>query len=235
MAEKKRKFEELLAPAAVAKELGISVATLRKYSLIVEKTTADKKHYQRNKQKARLYTQQDLADLRAFHKLAKNHGLTLQEAARQIFAVSDKKETDALKKAPTTMMNTNQVVQLLSALQSTIANQNNAIQALQAQVKQITQQNEELLKNQKQLQAPPMPDISGIVDDDLPPQEPATPQQKREQVKADAKKTRKEVRQEIMAKSKKNEEKRQANANVHRTLQDMQIPSKQHWWQRFLN
>lgn len=245
MAEQEREFEELLAPAAVAKALGISVATLRKYSLIVEKVTANKKHYQRNKQKARLYSQEDLADLKAFHKLAKNHGLTLQEAARQVFAVSDKKEEDLKKEQQEAQQNavldTQQLGKLLSALQTTIASQNNAIQALEKQVSQITQQNKELLQNQKQLQAPQdkndriaaMPDISGVVTDDE--EIPATPEEKRKQVEADSKKTREEVRQEIMAKSKENEEKRQASANVHRTLQDMQIPRKRHWWQRFLN
>ena len=39
MTTNKHDFEELAAPKAAAQELGISVATLRKYSLIVEKVT----------------------------------------------------------------------------------------------------------------------------------------------------------------------------------------------------
>lgn len=91
MTSNKHEFEELAAPAAAAKELGISVATLRKYSLIVEKVTGNAEYYERTKQKARLYSKKDIKDLDDFHKLSKNNGLTLQEAARQIFAVSEKK------------------------------------------------------------------------------------------------------------------------------------------------
>ena len=39
MTTNKHDFEELAAPKVAAKELGIGVATLRKYSLIVEKVT----------------------------------------------------------------------------------------------------------------------------------------------------------------------------------------------------
>ena len=38
-------FEELAAPKAAAEELGISVATLRKYSLIVEKVTGKSNYW----------------------------------------------------------------------------------------------------------------------------------------------------------------------------------------------
>ncbi len=81
-------FEELAAPKAAAEELGISVATLRKYSLIVEKVTGNPNYFARTKQKARLYHQKDIDDLSACHRLSKTSGLTLQEATRQIYAVS---------------------------------------------------------------------------------------------------------------------------------------------------
>ena len=53
-------FEELEAPAKTAEELHISVATLRKYSLIVEKVTGNKDYYERTKQKSRLYSAKDI-------------------------------------------------------------------------------------------------------------------------------------------------------------------------------
>ena len=53
-------FEELAAPKAAAEELGISVATLRKYSLIVEKVTGNPNYFARTKQKARLYHQKNI-------------------------------------------------------------------------------------------------------------------------------------------------------------------------------
>ena len=49
-----RDFEELAAPKTAAEELGISVATLRKYSLIVEKVTGNTNYFARTKQKARV-------------------------------------------------------------------------------------------------------------------------------------------------------------------------------------
>lgn len=92
-------FEELEAPAKTAEELHISVATLRKYSLIVEKVTGNKDYYERTKQKSRLYSAKDIEDLKAFKALSKKADLTLQEAARQVFAVSDKKAEEAKKAA----------------------------------------------------------------------------------------------------------------------------------------
>lgn len=250
MKSNKHDFEELDAPAAAAEKLGISVATLRKYSLIVEKVTGNKQYFERTKQRARLYHQKDLDDLDAFHKLAKNSSLTLQEAARQIYAVSDKKAEEKKRKTKkddkqTELMDPHQMVKLLGALQQTIASQNEAIDSLQKQLNRIEKQNQELLKSQTKLTAPKndseidpkiaaMPDISGIVRDDED-ETPKTAEEKRQAVQADAKKSEAELHDEIMAKAKENAKKR-ATANIHRTLEDMQLPAKkEHWWQRFLN
>lgn len=245
MKSNKHDFEELDAPAAAAKKLGISVATLRKYSLIVEKVTGNSDYFERTKQKARLYHKKDIEDLDAFHKLAKNKGLTLQEAARQIYAVSDKKDDQQVVKTDTAadkqLMDTKQVVKLLGALQQTIANQNKAIDNLQEQLNRIEKQNQSLIAAQKKLAAPKtdieekiaaMPDISGIVKDGEPKRT-MTREEKRQEIKEDAKKTQEEMHQEILSKAKENAKKR-ATANVHRTLEDMQLqPKSEHWWQRF--
>lgn len=237
-------FEELAAPKAAAEELGISVATLRKYSLIVEKVTGNPNYFARTKQKARLYHQKDIDDLRAFHRLSKNSGLTLQEAARQIYAVSDKKDEkpkeEPKKATPYTsrdVMDTKEVVKLLNTLQQTISNQNEAISSLQKQLNVIQKQNQDLIEAQKQLAAPKdnsdkiaaLPDISGMVSDDEPKKDAA---EKREEVKEDMHKSQEEMHNEIISKAKENAKKR-ATANVHRTLEDMQLPErKEHWWQR---
>lgn len=237
-------FEELAAPKAAAEELGISVATLRKYSLIVEKVTGNPNYFARTKQKARLYHQKDIDDLRAFHRLSKNSGLTLQEAARQIYAVSDKKDEkpkeEPKKATPYTsrdVMDTKEVVKLLNTLQQTISNQNEAISSLQKQLNVIQKQNQDLIEAQKQLAAPKdnsdeiaaLPDISGMVSDDEPKKDAA---EKREEVKEDMHKSQEEMHDEIISKAKENAKKR-ATANVHRTLEDMQLPErKEHWWQR---
>ncbi|KRL62791.1 hypothetical protein [Lactobacillus psittaci] len=236
----------LVNPSTAAEELKISVATLRKYSLLVEKTTGRDDYYQRTAQRARLYTQQNIEDLKAFHKLAKTSDLTLSEAARQVFAISDKQAEDQkkadqkLEQQANALLDSKQVVKLLTALQQTIASQNKAIADLQAQVAAVQKQNEALLDAQKQIPAPEdkfagMPDISGIVDADLAaePQE-KTPEQKRSEVAEDMQKSEDEVRGEILRRAHENAAKR-AKANVHRTLADMQLPRKKHWWDRFLS
>lgn len=212
----KHDFEELDQPAEAAKKLQISVATLRKYSLIVEKVTGKSDYFQRNKQNARLYHQKDIEDLDAFHKLAKSKGLTLKEAARQIYAVSEKKspepKADSEQKQ---LLDTQQVAKLLGALQQTIANQNQAIENLQKQLNKIEKQNQELLtKTQSQSETDKkidekiaaLPDISGIVtnaDDQK-----TTAEQKREQVAEDINKSQEELHHEILAKAKENAQKR---------------------------
>lgn len=239
MTSNKHEFEELAAPAAAAKELGISVATLRKYSLIVEKVTGNAEYYERTKQKARLYSKKDIKDLDDFHKLSKNNGLTLQEAARQIFAVSEKKITDKKRvekekeeTIPTDVMDTQEVVRLLNTLQRTIANQNQAIEDLQKQLTRIEKQNKDLIEAQKQLESPNKEEVKALPDakenliEDRK-QDDSTSVKDESQEKEDS--------HEILAKAKENAKKR-ATANVHRTLEDMQVPVvKKHWWQRFLN
>ena len=233
MTTNKHDFEELAAPKAAAQELGISVATLRKYSLIVEKVTGKSDYFARTKQKARLYHQKDIDDL------------TLQEAARQIYAVSEKKpEPETKEPAPkpaynsTDVMDTEQVVKLLNTLQKTISNQNEAINSLQKQLNVIQKQNQDLIEAQKQLAAPQddldkfaaLPDISGIVSADEP--KPKSEEEKRAEVKKDMNKSQEQMHDEIMSKAKENAKKR-ATSNVHRTLEDMQLTDqKEHWWQK---
>lgn len=249
-----RDFQELLTPAEVAKKLTISVATLRKYSLIVEKATDNKDYFARTKQKARLYTDANVADLKSFKELARDGSLTLQEAAQQVFTSPKAEPKHRAKNQASTAekpmaqqvakVDANQFGKLLQALQQTIAQQNSAIAGLQKQVAEVKKQNEQLLKNQKELAAPnpqpdqaqadkiaAMPDISGIVE---PKPMPTREEEKKRQaakIAADKKKSADELHSEILKKARENSSARA----MHRTLADMQIPQKQHWWQRFLN
>ena len=244
-------FEELASSTQAAEKLDISVATLRKYSSIVEKVTANKNYYQRNKQKARLYSDKDIKDLRDFRSIFKKENLTLTQAAQRIFAISDQKEDkliepDKLEKDEA-VINASQVVNLLNMLQHTIASQNQAIAQLQEQITRIEAQNKKLIDNAHQLNEPKdkkvdakieaMPDISGVVDtsDEVV----MTKEQKKEklaqEIAADKKKSSHQMHQEILSKARKNQEKK-AQQNIQRTLSDMQIPTKKkHWWDRFLN
>lgn len=226
-------FEELEAPAKTAEELHISVATLRKYSLIVEKVTGNKDYYERTKQKSRLYSAKDIEDLKAFRALSKNADLTLQEAARQIFAVSDKK-TEEVKMQKSVATNTatvdaDQVVKLLTMLQNTIASQNKAIEDLQKQVARVEAQNKKLIDRSHQLAEPESEDSKEKANNkDQEAAKEITEEQKSEQ----------EAHEEILRKARENEEKRrkqQVEENIHRTLAQMQIrpKKKHHWWDRF--
>ena len=226
-------FEELEAPAKTAEELHISVATLRKYSLIVEKVTGNKDYYERTKQKSRLYSAKDIEDLKAFRALSKNADLTLQEAARQIFAVSDKK-TEEVKIQKSVATNTatvdaDQVVKLLTMLQNTIASQNKAIEDLQKQVARVEAQNRKLIDRSHQLAEPESEDSKEKANNkDQEAAKEITEEQKSEQ----------EAHEEILRKARENEEKRrkqQVEENIHRTLAQMQIrpKKKHHWWDRF--
>ena len=231
-------FEELEAPAKTAEELHISVATLRKYSLIVEKVTGNKDYYERTKQKSRLYSAKNIEDLKAFRALSKNADLTLQEAARQIFAVSDKK-TEEVKKAAkiqksvatnTATVDADQVVKLLTMLQNTIASQNKAIEDLQKQVARVEAQNRKLIDRSHQLAEPES-------DDSAEKQEANKDQEAAKEI-TEEQKSEQEAHEEILRKARENEEKRrkqQVEENIHRTLAQMQIrpKKKHHWWDRF--
>ena len=231
-------FEELEAPAKTAEELHISVATLRKYSLIVEKVTGNKDYYERTKQKSRLYSAKDIEDLKAFRALSKNADLTLQEAARQIFAVSDKK-TEEVKKAAkmqksvatnTATVDADQVVKLLTMLQNTIASQNKAIEDLQKQVARVEAQNKKLIDRSHQLAEPES-------DDSAEKQEANKDQEAAKEI-TEEQKSEQEAHEEILRKARENEEKRrkqQVVENIYRTLALMQIrpKKKHHWWDRF--
>lgn len=155
--------------------------------------------------------------MKAFHRLSKNSSLTLQEAARQIYAVSDKKDErpkeEPKKVAPYTnsdVMDTKEVVKLLNTLQQTISNQMRLLVLCKA-IERDSKQNQDLIEAQKQLAAPKdnsdkiaaLPDISGVVsDDDAEPKKDA--EQKREEVKEDMHKSQEEMHDEIISKAKEN-------------------------------
>ncbi|WP_125763332.1 hypothetical protein [Companilactobacillus hulinensis] len=83
------KSSKFLTPAKAAEGLGISVATLRKYSLIVEHTTGNSDYFERNSQNNRLYTSKNLDDFKEMVELGHRPKMTLDSAAKQIFPVAD--------------------------------------------------------------------------------------------------------------------------------------------------
>lgn len=222
--EKDNNVEELQAPAQAAKSLGISVATLRKYSLLIEKVTDNRDYYQRTKQKARLYSEKNLEELRKLQELSKEDDLTLQQAAEQIFEISDagKKKTEKIKNLPgnevngnKTMVDAQEVIKLLMMVKETITGQNEAIQNLQKQVTRIEDQNQKLIAATKQLPQP---------------QENNNPSS---QTSSNVQVEDKASTEKVIPEAAESEVALKSLAHVNRSLAQMQMKvKKKHWWER---
>lgn len=251
------KFREMISVTEAAESLSISISTLRKYSVLVEEVTGNKDYYNRTKKNSRLYLDKDIADLKSVKKLAKVKGLTLRDATRQVFAISNKSDTELTKNklidletdSEKSLVSDAQVVKLLTILQNTISSQNEAINDLRKQVAKVEKQNKKLLDSTKALQPPvkndqdepvqdsskEFSDIDELADFDRPT---LTPEQKYAnafaEIEANKKKSGVQVHNEILQKSLENQKKR-GQENIHRTLSDMQIPQQEHWWSNFFN
>ncbi|MQS89175.1 hypothetical protein [Companilactobacillus mishanensis] len=125
-----KKTNKFLTPAQAAEMLGISVATLRKYSLIVEHSTKNSGYFERNKQNNRLYTQKNLDDFNKMVELGHGPKMTLESAAKQIYPVSAATETQVSSKSNGTH-------------NAQVANLENTIKELRANV----DQQEKIIKN----------------------------------------------------------------------------------------
>ncbi len=211
--------EKMLVTSQVAKQLGISVATLRKYSSEIEQVTGNHMYFVRNNKQSRMYTPQNVRLLQTVLTLINQKKLPYKEAISQLFEVhaSDKMPQVNKVNSSYNMIDAKQVVQLLGMLQKTIEQQNVAISGLKAQMEQLSQQNSQLLidlNSKKDKEVDPkilaMPDISGV--------EPV-----------ETKKTAEEIHEEILRKARENQQKH-PNAMMHRTLADMQLQDDKHWW-----
>lgn len=139
----KVKTNNLLTPAQAAKDLGISVATLRKYSLIVERTTENSQYFERNTQNNRLYTQKNIEDFKEMVKLSHGPKMTLETAAVQIYPAADvKADTDTTKQ-------NDEVVEL----QTTVAKLESENKKRELTIKDLQQELADAQKAKEQLQA----------------------------------------------------------------------------------
>ena len=137
----KVKTNNLLTPAQAAKDLGISVATLRKYSLIVEKTTANSKYFERNSQNNRLYTQKNIDDFKEMVKLSHGPKMTLETSAAQIYPAADAKESADTKQNDE-----------IAGLQETVAKLESANKKRELTIKELQQELNDAQKSKEQLQ-----------------------------------------------------------------------------------
>ncbi|QNQ81714.1 MerR family transcriptional regulator [Lactobacillus sp. PV037] len=224
MAEKDNNLEGFESPAQAAKSLGISVATLRKYSLLIEKVTDNRDYYQRTKQKARLYSKKNLEELHKLQELSKNDDLTLQEAAEQIFEVNGKTtKSEKSKNLPDnkvntkTMVDAQEVIKLLMMVKETITGQNEAIQTLQKQVTRIEDQNQKLIAATKQLPQPEEKKSNKVASSQT----------------VSSSQTANTTSAEKVSPKAAEEDALKSLAHVNRSLAQMQMKvKKKHWWEK---
>ncbi|PMD71365.1 hypothetical protein [Companilactobacillus nuruki] len=153
----KVKTNNLLTPAQAAKDLGISVATLRKYSLIVERTTENSKYFERNSQNNRLYTQKNIEDFKEMVKLSHGPKMTLETSAAQIYPTTDAKDktetkqSDEITELQTTVSkleSENKKRELkIKDLQEELADVQKSKEELQVELDTLKQQAEEKIEN----------------------------------------------------------------------------------------
>lgn len=138
----KVKTNNLLTPAQAAKDLGISVATLRKYSLIVEKTTENSQYFERNSQNNRLYTQKNIEDFKEMVKLSHGPKMTLETAAVQIYPTTDVKSESKAKQSDE-----------VTELQTTVAKLESENKKRELTIKELQQELADAQKSKEQLHA----------------------------------------------------------------------------------
>ena len=153
----KVKTNNLLTPAQAAKDLGISVATLRKYSLIVERTTENSKYFERNSQNNRLYTQKNIEDFKEMVKLSHGPKMTLETSAAQIYPAAEvknsteNKQDDEISELHTTVAkleSENKKRELtIKELQQELNDAQKAKEQLQVELDTLKQQAEEKVEN----------------------------------------------------------------------------------------
>lgn len=153
----KVKTNNLLTPAQAAKDLGISVATLRKYSLIVERTTDNSKYFERNSQNNRLYTQKNIEDFKEMVKLSHGPKMTLETSAAQIYPVTEEnkqaevKQDDEISKMQTTIAKleseNKKNALTIKELQDELTDAQKSKEQLQVELDTLKQQAKEKIEN----------------------------------------------------------------------------------------
>lgn len=208
---------EQMKTSEAAKQLGVSEATLRKYSQIVEKVTANPAYFSHVKN-ARRYSVENLANLKKMQEMNKE-GKTLDQAAQELFAGEQAAEDSKADE--------------LQELKKNLAQKDEEIAALKTQVAELAQamapvENKAVLADDV-LDLPDFDDLEEL-GEAKEPARPLTAEEKRAQVVADMGKSTEEVRRNIMDKVQENAQKARPE---FRTLADMQLkPKKTPWWKK---
>lgn len=192
--------EEYQTPRQTADQLGISPQTLRAYSGLVEKVTQRADFFHRDQNNGRLYSAQNIADLKQVNAIKKEHNKTLNDAIREVFDQQIvKEEQPADEPAPETATDKANATQAVVAAHGTqqvagndslapilytlkqLSDQNNdvvdQIKKMQAQLAETNDKYEQLVKaleNQKQAETPATPAADKAETTDDPKAAPAT-------------------------------------------------------------
>ncbi|MGR3742426.1 MerR family transcriptional regulator [Companilactobacillus sp. DQM5] len=229
-------FVDLLTPAQAAEKLGVNVTTLRKYSLLVEKVTANDAFFARKNNKRRNYTQKNIEDLQQMLKLSQKDDMTLELAAERLFdgKVPDKDIEEAVVE---TMSSTEK------KLNEKISKQAKELKHLKKQLKDIQQENYALIRALKNSQETPLFDYDMNVNEELIP---------KKQNKINTNEVESESKEdkyaEALARARKIRDQKKEQTTIIedgqdlaqkpqklRTLSSMQLnekSNKKRWWQR---
>lgn len=240
-------FQEYKTPGQVAKLIGVSVPTLRKYSLMIEKAT-NNRYFERNQQNTRLYTAQNIERLKELTKLSKSPDRTLQDVIAQLYTIIDAEqpvtsEDTAQVQATVEKVHQDQTNELapmaqfmnvLTTMQDTVSQQKQTIDALQQQLQIVQEQNVAILERLNQNEG-----IDSFEEGIRLPDEATMQATEPSQPVPLAKPYKPQTADDSLgeAEALENLDEAEQQAFKPRTLQDMQVgpEPKKHWWQRFLN
>ncbi|WP_125771000.1 hypothetical protein [Companilactobacillus furfuricola] len=216
------KDTKFLTPAQAAEILGISVATLRKYSLIVEHSTNNSGYFERNKQNNRLYTQKNLDDFSKMVELGHGPKMTLQTAAKQIYPVSEATVESAGDSSNGTH-------------NAQVANLENTIKELRANIDQQDRVIQNLSRKIIKLQENNSGDAELNGEDEAKLEKEKKYQEHLQKAREAKVKKEKAEAENKAAKKADSEEESGEDASID-TLANMQVNSekKAHWWDRFI-
>lgn len=193
----------------VAAQLGISVSTLRKYAAIIEEVTRQADFYQKDQRKNRIYSAENIQQFQELKQLKESSHLTLKQAATNLFGTTEVAANDE------------QLLTVVAQLTTKIEVQAAQISALTKRVSSLEEQG----KVSSEVTLPSKKDFDDDIIDDLPSDEEVL------QAQAELVQQTTDFRSEVLSKALENQE--SGKVSAPRTLADMQLEQKSHWWEKF--
>lgn len=147
--------EEYQTPRQTADQLGISPQTLRAYSGLVEKVTQRADFFHRDQNNGRLYSAQNLADLKRVNAIKKEHNKTLNDAIREVFdqQIIKDKQADDMPTPDTAADKANATQAVVAAQNNQQVASNDGLAPILYTLKQLSDQNNDVIDQIKKMQA----------------------------------------------------------------------------------